>query len=137
MFKKGSKIYSIINNKCPKCNEGHFFKDNNILHLKNLLKMHKYCPKCGFKYEIEPAFYYGAMYVSYGLTVGAAIVTFIIMWLIGLDLLTIFIGIFVMLILFTPLTLRLSRLLYGNMFIHYDPNYKNESGIEFERQKKS
>ena len=92
--------------------------------------MHKYCPKCGFKYEIEPAFYYGAMYVSYGLTVGAAIITFIIMWLLGLDLLTIFIGIFVMLIVFTPLTLRISRLLYGNIFIHYDPNYKNEDGIK-------
>ena len=25
MFKKGSKLYSILNNKCPKCNEGDFF----------------------------------------------------------------------------------------------------------------
>ncbi len=137
MFKKGSKIYSIINNKCPKCNEGQFFEDNNMLHLKNLLKMNTYCPTCGFKYEIEPAFYYGAMYVSYGLTVGGAIVTFIILWLIGLDLLTIFIGIFIMLILFTPLTLRISRLLYGNIFIHYDPNYKNEDGIKFMNKKKT
>lgn len=136
MLKKGTKIYSLIKNKCPKCNEGQFFEDNNILHLKNVLKMHKYCPNCGFKYEIEPGFYYGAMYVSYGLTVGAAIITFTIMWLLGLDLLTIFIGIFVMLIAFTPITLRLSRLLYGNIFIHFDPNYKNESGIEFESQKK-
>ena len=132
MFKKGFKLYSIVNNKCPKCNDGQFFKDNNMLHLKNLLKMHKYCPKCGIKYEIEPGFYYGAMYVSYGLTVGGAIATFIILWLIGLDLLTIFIGIFIMLILFTPLTLRLSRLLYGNMFIHYNPDYKNEEGIKLE-----
>jgi len=130
MLKKGTKLYSIINNKCPKCNEGHFFEDNNPLHLKKVLKMNTYCPKCGFKYEIEPAFYYGAMYVSYALTVAMSIITFIIMYFLGLNLLTIFIGIFVMLVVFTPITLRIARLIYGNIFIHYDPNYKNEEGIK-------
>lgn len=124
MFKKGSKIYSIINNKCPKCNEGNFFEDNNPLHLKKVLKMNPNCPKCNFKYEIEPSFFFGAMYVSYGLTVGAAIITFIMLYLIGLDLLTIFISIFVLLVLFTPLTLRLARLIYANMFIHYDSDFR-------------
>ena len=26
MFKKGTKLYSIVNGKCPKCQEGKFFK---------------------------------------------------------------------------------------------------------------
>jgi len=130
MFNKGSKIYSIINNKCPKCNEGNFFEDNNPLHLKKVLKMNSHCSFCGFKYEIEPSFFYGAMYVSYGLTVGASIITSVILFFLGLNLLQIFIIIFIMLILFTPVTLRLARLIYSNMFVDYDINYKNEAGIK-------
>ena len=130
MFNKGSKIYSIIKNKCPKCNEGNFFEDNNPLHLKKVLKMNSHCSYCGFKYEIEPSFFYGAMYVSYGLTVGASIITSVILFLLGLNLLQIFISIFIMLILFTPITLRLSRLIYSNIFVHYDAQYRNEPGIK-------
>ena len=120
MFNKGSKIYSIILNKCPKCHDGAFFEDNNPLNLKKVLKMNSNCPNCGFKYEIEPSFFFGAMYVSYALTIAAAIITFIILYFLGLELLTIFISIFVLLVLFTPYTLRLARLIYANIFIHFD-----------------
>jgi len=134
MFKKGTILYSIFKNKCPKCNEGDFFEDNNPLHLKKVMKMNTYCSHCGFKYEIEPSFFYGAMYISYALTVGLAIITFIILYLINLDLLYIFIIIFVNLVLFTPYTLRLSRLIYGNIFISYDPSYRNEEGLKTTRK---
>ena len=134
MFKKGTKIYSIFNNKCPKCNEGNFFEDSNPLHLKKVLKMNTYCSHCGFKYEIEPSFFYGAMYVSYGLTVGLSIITFIILYILGIDLLYIFISIFAALVLFTPFTLRLARLIYSNIFDSYDPDYRNEEGLESFRE---
>ena len=130
MLKKGSKIYSIFKNKCPKCNEGNFFEDSNILHLKKIWKMNTYCSYCGFKYEIEPSFFYGAMYISYGLTVGISIVTFIILYTLELGFFEILIGIFISLIAFTPLTYRFSRLIYSNMFCGYDPNYKNEEGLQ-------
>lgn len=130
MFKKGTKIYSIVNNKCPKCNEGNFFEDSNPLHLKKVMKMRTYCPNCGFKYQIEPSFFYGAMYVSYALTVGFSIMTFILLYTLGLELLYIFIGIFIGLIVFTPITLRLARLIYINIFVSYDPNYKNPNEIK-------
>ncbi len=130
MFTKGTILYSVFKNKCPKCNEGDFFKDNNPLHLKNVMKMNTNCSQCGFKYEIEPSFFYGAMYISYGLTVGLSIITFIILYLIGLNLLHIFIGIFIALVLFTPFSLRLSRLIYSNIFISYDPSYRNEEGLK-------
>ena len=88
------------------------------------------CTNCGFKYAIEPSFFYGAMYVSYGLTVGLSIITFIILYAIGLNLLTIFIGIFISLVLFTPFTLRLARLIYINIFVSYDVNYRNVDNIK-------
>ena len=130
MFKKGTKTYSIFNNKCPKCNEGDFFEDNNPLHLKKVMKMNTYCSHCGFKYEIEPSFFYGAMYISYGLTVGLSIITFIVLYLIDLDLLYIFIGIFIALVLFTPFSLRLARLIYSNIFSSYDSGYRNDEGLK-------
>lgn len=124
ILKKGTKIYSIFKNKCPKCNEGDFFADNNPLHLKKVLKTNEYCPNCGFKYEIEPSFFYGAMYVSYGLTVGISIITFIILYALGFNLIEVFIGIIIALVVFTPFTLRLARLIYINLFVSYNPEYK-------------
>jgi hypothetical protein len=43
--------------------------------------MHDNCSHCGLKYQIEPSFFYGAMYVSYGLNV-AGIAAFIISFII-------------------------------------------------------
>ena len=129
MLKKGTKVYSILKNKCPKCNEGKFFENDNPFHLKKVLKMHEHCAHCGFKYQIEPSFFYGAMYVSYAITVALSIATFIILYAFDLDLITIFIGIIAVLILFTPLTLRLARLIYINIFVGYDATFKNSDGI--------
>ncbi len=129
ILKKGTKLYSILKNKCPKCNEGNFFEDNNPLHLKKVLKTNENCPSCGFKYVIEPSFFYGAMYVSYGLSVGISVVTFIILYALGLNLIAIFIGIIIALIMFTPFTLRLARLIYINIFVKYDTGYKNNDSL--------
>jgi len=68
---------------------------------------------------LEPSFFYGAMYISYALTVAFAIAIFIICHLLGLGLMTSFISIIVILILLMPITMRLSRILYINMFVHY------------------
>ena len=71
---------------------------------------------------IEPAFYFGALYVSYGITVAICIATFITSKIIfDLALLSSFIAVFIALILFIPVNLRLSRILWINMFINYKP----------------
>jgi len=119
MLKKGNKLFSVFFNKCPQCQEGRFFKYGVTLKLKNNLKVYENCESCGLKYMIEPSFFYGAMYVSYALTVALAVAVFVISYLIGLDLIESFIAIFVILIALTPLIMRLSRLIYINMFVHY------------------
>ncbi len=119
MLKKGSKLYSVLNNKCPQCQEGRFFQNRMTLNLKKNLKIDNNCESCGLKYMIEPSFFYGAMYVSYALTVGLAIAIFIISYALGLGLIGSFIAIFVILIALIPITMRISRLLYINMFVHY------------------
>ena len=125
MCKKGTKLYSILFNKCPKCHEGDFLKERNILKFHKAFDMHEKCTKCGLKYMMEPSFYYGAMYVTYALTVGISIITFAIATLIfNLSMLQSFIPIVLVLILTSPISLRLSRIIWINIFVHYDPKYK-------------
>lgn len=126
MFKKGSKLYSILFNKCPKCHEGDFMKEKNIFKLHKAFDMNETCSNCGLKYTMEPSFFYGAMYVNYGLTVGVGIVTFAIATLFfDLNFLQTFIPIVIMLLLTAPITIRLSRIIWINIFVNYDSNAKN------------
>lgn len=40
--------------------------------------MHKSCAHCHNKYEKEPGYFFGAMYMNYGITVAQSIITFVI-----------------------------------------------------------
>jgi len=71
MFRKGNKLQSVFLGSCPKCQGESMYKDQNPYHLGRVYKMSEKCSKCGFKYKIEPSFFFGAMYVSYGLGGGA------------------------------------------------------------------
>ena len=103
------------------------YVDKNLLHIGSILKMHEKCSHCGLKYQIEPSFFYGAMYVSYGLNVAVGIATFIVTYLFfGADIQTSFIAIIVSLIVLFPIVLRWSRNIYINMFVSYDPSTKNK-----------
>ena len=121
MLKKGSKLNSILTGTCPRCQEESMYVDQNPYNLKNIYKMHDNCSHCGLHYQIEPSFFYGAMYVSYGLTVGIGIAAFIISKvIIGLSLLHSFIAIIASLIALMPVTARLARNIYINIFVHFD-----------------
>jgi uncharacterized protein (DUF983 family) len=125
MLKKGSKLNSILTGSCPKCQNESMYLDKNMLHLTKILKMNENCSHCGLKYQIEPSFFYGAMYVSYGLNVAIGIAAFIISYLLFHSSLKVtFISIIVSLILSFPLVLRLSRNIYINMFVSYDEDFK-------------
>ncbi len=122
MFKKGSKLNSILKGTCPKCQNESMYEDKNPLHLTKILKMNESCSHCGFVYQIEPSFFYGAMYVSYGLNVALGIAAFIISYvLFNSSIETSFIAIVITLILLFPFVLRWSRNIYINMFVSYDP----------------
>ena len=125
MLKKGTKLYSILTGSCPKCHEESMYLDKNPYHLGNLYKMHETCSHCNTTYKIEPSFFYGAMYVSYALSIAFGVAFFVISKLfLQTTLLTSFITIAVGLIVCTPLIARLSRNIYINMFIHFDKNWK-------------
>ncbi len=125
MLKKGSKLYSILTGTCPKCQKESMYLDINPLHLGKILKMNERCGHCGLKYQIEPSFFYGAMYVSYGLNVAVGIVVFLLSYLLFASSLKVaFISIIAALFILFPFILRWSRNIYINMFVSYDPKYK-------------
>jgi uncharacterized protein (DUF983 family) len=131
MLKKGTKLYSILFNKCPRCQEGEFMKEKNIFKLHKAFQMHEKCSKCSLKYMMEPSFFYGAMYVNYGLTVGISIVTFLITTLVfKLSLIDSFLPIVAVLLLTAPFSIRLSRIIWINLFVKYDSNYPKTTKID-------
>lgn len=128
MFKKGTKLYSIFNHKCPKCHEGDFFKHKLTYHPNKITKLHDNCPNCDLKYMLEPSFFYGAMYVSYGITVAMFVAVFIIAKVfIGLEILESFAAILITAVILMPLNMRLSRILWINMFVTYEKKDKANS----------
>lgn len=121
MIKKGTKLYSIFTGACPKCHEESMYVNKNPYIIKDVQKMHENCTHCGFKFYIEPSFFYGSMYVSYGVGIAFAVAAFFISFLfLGSSLMTAFIAIIGTLIVFSPIIMRISRNIWINMFVNYD-----------------
>jgi uncharacterized protein (DUF983 family) len=121
MFKKGTKLYSIINGKCPRCHQGDFFANTFTFNPSKVTKIHNNCSTCNLKYMLEPSFFYGAMYINYGITVAISITMFVITKLgFELNLLESFLSVFAALLVLAPINLRLARIIWINMFISYD-----------------
>lgn len=120
MLPKGSKINSIIKGTCPRCQTESMYVNKNPYKFMDVIKMHDKCSNCGLKYQIEPSFFYGAMYVSYGLSVALGVAMFIIAKIfIGLNLVHTFFAMVAALLILYPLLLRLSRNIWINMFVDY------------------
>jgi uncharacterized protein (DUF983 family) len=119
-----SEFKSALHAKCPKCRKGNMFA--NSMYGLSGQKMYTKCPYCNFQFEIEPGYFYVAMFVSYGMNV-IEMVTFGI----GTYMLThsespwLYIGVlFAVTFILSPFNYRYARvmLLYWlTPNLHYDP----------------
>ena len=120
-FLKGSKLYSIFTGTCPVCQNESMYMNANPYALGSLMTMHERCSHCGTKYKIEPSFFYGAMYVSYGVGVAVAVAAFVIAHLaFEVGMVGSFIAIIAALVILYPLIVRVSRNIWINFFMSYD-----------------
>lgn len=78
-----SRSSAILHERCPRCYEGQLFT-HRPYSLK-FMEMNKNCPVCGQDLEVEPGFYYGAMYISYALTLTVVIPTIIAVYFLMKD----------------------------------------------------
>ena len=101
------------------------------------------CPVCGQPYELEPGFWYGTGYVSYALSVLYLIITFVMWWIfIGFSVsdnrffwwmgLNIF-----LLVVLQPWLMRISRTIWVNFFVKYDPDYAIHKATTFDYDSES
>lgn len=120
---QGYKLYSILALKCPRCHRGNLYYKNNPYSWEYMDKMKKECDHCGQNFIREEGFYWGAMYVGYGVSTG------LIFTILGLDLLLqgyvsypVLYAAVLMPILLMPVIHRISRAIWINFFVHYDPD---------------
>ncbi len=89
--------------------------------------MHTHCEHCGLKYEREPGYFTGAMYVGYMLT-SAWFILWFILYLTVLNLSPFQLATFMIgsLILLAPLTVRWSRMLWLNFDNKFDKKLQRQ-----------
>ena len=124
MLKKGTKLFSILKMKCPKCNKGRFY-ESHPYNLKKIGEVKKECNNCNLKYDMEPGFFQGSYYVSYGLGVALFVAIFVLKILILPELayLSTLILMVVVLLILAPLLFVLSKIIWINLFVPFDNTY--------------
>ncbi|HRG59348.1 MAG TPA: DUF983 domain-containing protein [Bacteroidia bacterium] len=94
--------------------------------------MHQKCMACGCNFEKETWFFYGAMYASYGINVLWGLLLFAIYYLFfwQFPLYSFIIVLAISIIALFPIIMRKARVLWLNLFEHYDENaVKNNQHI--------
>lgn len=118
---KGTKLYSVFTGSCPVCHNESMYTSPNMYNPKKTQEMHERCSHCNTKYKIEPSFFYGSMYVSYGVGIAIAMAAFVICYfLIGMSRWNIFLVIAFLSVASLPIVIRISRNIWINMFMDYD-----------------
>lgn len=119
-----SKFQAITQCKCPKCRKGNVFQYPWVKVAK-FSEMHKHCPECGVRFEVEPGFFFGAMYISYAFSVATFIICGLATYLLGNNPeVWVYVTVVIVVVLFTfPASFRYSRILMLHLFsgIHYEP----------------
>ncbi|KAA8478924.1 uncharacterized protein DUF983 [Arcticibacter tournemirensis] len=109
---KTSQMQAIIHAKCPKCRRGDVY--SGPMYGLKPQKVNESCPHCGFRFEVEPGYFYAAMYVSYALNVAeivtSAILTFYLSG--GSESPWLYLGVlFAIIFILAPFNFRYSRVI--------------------------
>ena len=123
-----NKVEAAVRMKCPRCHEGEVFETKNPYNLGKMTAMYKHCPKCGLKYEKESGFFYGAMYVSYMFNIGLFVIATVAYYLFFEERvywLWYILGYVALTFLLFPMLYRLSRSIWLQAFIKYEPKKAN------------
>ncbi|RZK49982.1 MAG: DUF983 domain-containing protein [Pedobacter sp.] len=114
-----SKVAAVISSKCPACRKGDIF--TGTLYGLNVQRTLEHCSVCGQRYEIEPGYFYAAMYVSYAMNMAEMITTGFLTYIlsggrIDFDFLWVYVGTIVAVsVILSPFNYRYSRVL----LLHY------------------
>ncbi|KYG75502.1 DUF983 domain-containing protein [Roseivirga echinicomitans] len=125
---KRTKLSAVFQARCPQCREGKLFI-SKAYNLRKFLLMKKVCDTCGARFEKEPRFYDGSMYISYAMSVGLFLMSALVInyTIENANENTYLIAIISEVILLYPLMYRYSRVLFLYSFggLKYTPKQNN------------
>ena len=128
-----SKLQAVIQCKCPRCREGAIFTGS--MYGFNIQRTNHSCSHCNQRFEIEPGYFYAAMYVSYAMNMIEMITMgFATYYFSGgrldFDSLWLYVGIiFIGSLLLSPLNYRYSRIILLHWLspkIRYNARYDQD-----------
>ncbi|WP_417590526.1 DUF983 domain-containing protein [Owenweeksia hongkongensis] len=113
-----SALNTILSGTCPCCQKSKVFEKSTIVTLFEIPKMRDNCNNCGYKFTKEPGFFFGAMYVSYGLIVAQMLTVAVASkFILGLENLPTVLAMGITALLFSKVNFRLSRLIWMQLFL--------------------
>lgn len=118
---KLSTLKSIFQCKCPRCHKGDMFLRGKLLSLTKFAIMNKSCSYCNQSFEPEPGYYFGAMFISYGINSALFITAWVALSVLKPDysltlLLSVLAGTVIVLL---PFIYRVSRSIWISIFVRY------------------
>jgi len=121
-----SKAWAMLHGKCPRCRRGNMYK--GIMYGIGTNTMYEKCPHCNLTFEIEPGYFYAAMYVSYAMNVAEAVTIAVATYILTGNLESPWLYLGVILggcVVLAPFNYRFSRILmlyWLSPKIHYQPH---------------
>ncbi len=104
-----STLTAILNGLCPRCRSAPIFRGSRLW----LTPMHERCPVCDLRFEREPGYFLGAMYIGYGLALSViTLFSAILFFITRLHLRGSLVGGVLMFLPFAPLLTHMARVLW-------------------------
>ena len=76
VIKRLNFVKGIYQEKCPNCGGGHVFEKRTGIF--KIPKMHEKCVECDYRFDREPGYFIGAMYLSYGLAIFQGMIAYLL-----------------------------------------------------------
>ncbi|HTS65189.1 MAG TPA: DUF983 domain-containing protein [Candidatus Acidoferrales bacterium] len=111
---------AILHGRCPRCRKGAIYR---LPVWRGYLSMYERCPECGLKFEREPGYFLGAMYVSYLVSIPPVLALMLVFWRVlawRFDLAVV--GAFVAYLPLVPVVTRAARVVWMHVDRHFDPD---------------
>lgn len=114
---KFRKVGEILRLKCPNCGKTNVFYKMKYP-LIGTPEMKEVCENCGYRFDREPGYFLGAMYVSYGLAVIEGLIAFLLakQLIYGLTSINLALVTVAAILLCAMWNYRLARVIWMNIF---------------------
>jgi len=124
-----SALSAGLKGKCPRCRQGSMFTHGTFV-LSKMSSMPRTCASCGLQFEVEPGFYFGAMFVSYAFSVAVLLANMIVLYFLFADpeVWVYITCVAISSLLLYPIIFRYSRIIFLHVFGGIKFNSKISTG---------